>query len=84
MHNAADWLGELGVLVQNAGVQYLGPVDEFDIAKWDRAYAINVRAYFLGTKYTAPHMRETGGSIANMVSVAGKRSAPGMSCYASS
>ena len=84
VHDAADWLGGLDVLVQNAGVQFSGPVDEFDIAKWDRTYAINVRAYFLGTKYAVPHMREAGGSIVNMASVAGKKGAPGMSCYASS
>jgi choline dehydrogenase len=84
VRQAVDWLGGLDVLVQNAGVQYSGPVSEFDIKNWDTTYAINVRAYFLGTKFAVPHMHGTGGSIVNMASVAGKKGAPGMSCYASS
>ena len=81
---AADWLDGLDVLVQNAGVQFSGPVSEFDLENWDTTFAINVRAYFLGAKYAVPRMRGTGGSIVNMSSVAGKKGAPGMSCYASS
>ncbi len=84
VQKSVRWLGGLDTLVQNAGVQFSGCVNEFDIEDWDTTYAINVRAYFLGTKYAVPHMRETGGSIVNMASVAGKKGAPGMSCYASS
>ena len=82
---AAARLGGLDVLVQNAGVQYSGKVEVFDVEKWDHLMTINVRAYFLGAKYAIPHLRASGGgSIINMASAAGKRGSPGMSAYAAS
>lgn len=80
----AKWLGGIDVLVQNAGIQFSGPVTDFPIDNWDKTFDVNVRAYFLGTKFAAPHLCKQGGSIVNMASVAGKRGAPGMSCYAAS
>ena len=79
------WLGGLDVLVNNAGVQYAGPLDSFTTARWDSLMAINVRGCFLTTKYATPHLRNAGGgSIVNTASLAAKRSGPGLCAYAAS
>lgn len=79
-------LGGLDVLAQNAGLQKAGPTEQFDLADWDKIYAINVRAQFIAAKYSIPHLRTnaTGGSIVNMSSNAGKRGGAGLAAYCSS
>ncbi len=82
---ATDWLGGLDVLAQNAGVQYSGDVIDFDAARWDSLFAINVRAHFLGAKHAIPHLKASGkGSIINTSSLAGKRGGPGLAAYSAS
>lgn len=70
---AIGWLGGLDGLCQNAGYLAAGPTESFEADLWDRVYAINVRAQFLGVKHAIPHLRAAGGgSIVNMSSLAGK------------
>ncbi|MXU64363.1 SDR family NAD(P)-dependent oxidoreductase [Oceanomicrobium pacificus] len=80
------WLGGLDVLCQNAGLQRAGPTDSFDVETWDRIFAINIRAQFLGAKHAIPHLRAhgQGGAIVNMSSNAGKRGGAGLAAYCSS
>lgn len=81
---AADWLGGVDGLCQNAGYLRAGAVDEFDADEWDMIYAVNVRAQFFGVKYAVPHMKRAGkGSIVNMSSLAGKYGGPGRAAYSS-
>jgi dihydroanticapsin dehydrogenase len=81
---AADWLGGLDGLCQNAGLLRAGPVDSFPVELWDAVYAVNVRAQFLGVKHAARHLKAAGGgSIVNMSSLAGKRGGPGRAAYSS-
>jgi dihydroanticapsin dehydrogenase len=79
------WLGGLDALCQNAGLQYAGPIEEFDAPRWDRLFAVNTRGIFFGVKYAVPHLRRAGGGvIVNMASLAGKRGAPGVAAYCAS
>jgi NAD(P)-dependent dehydrogenase (short-subunit alcohol dehydrogenase family) len=79
------WLGGLDALCQNAGVQDSGAVTDFDVARWDRVFAVNIRAQFLGAKYAVPHLRKSGkGAIVNMASIAGKRGGAGLTAYSAS
>src|SRR6186713_621196 len=48
IEDGVAWLGGLDVLCQNAGLQDAGAVTDFDVARWDRLFAVNVRAQFLG------------------------------------
>ena len=76
--NAADvrWLasevGEIDILINNAGVAAFGPTAEFDPAVFDQMFASNVRAPFLLVAALAPGMAERGhGSIISLSSMAG-------------
>ncbi len=64
--------GGLHVLVNNAGVGYVGDVAETDEGEFERVMAVNVRGVFLCSKAAVAHMVEHGGgAIVNMASVAG-------------
>ncbi len=78
-------LGRIDVLVNAAGTDAPGTVEELDVEGWDRTLAVNLRAPFLLSKAAFPHMREAGGGmIVNISSVAGKKGWANASAYCAS
>ena len=63
--------GALDVLVNNAGVIRTGSVEQTALEDWRLTQRVNVEGVFLGTKHAIAAMRERGGSIVNISSVAG-------------
>lgn len=69
MRRAADEFGAVDVLVNNAGIQHVAPVDEFPPEKWDAIVAINLSAAFHTTRLALPAMKRNGwGRIVNIAS----------------
>ncbi len=69
---AADNLGGLSVLVNNAGVGISGDIETCTLEDWHRGFAINVDSVFLGCQTALPLMKEhQPGSIVNISSIAG-------------
>jgi 3-hydroxybutyrate dehydrogenase len=68
---AAKVFGGIDVLVSNAGIQVISPVDEFPFAEWKKMLAIHLDGAFLTTKAALKHMYGSGkgGSIVYMGSV---------------
>jgi len=66
--------GHIDILVSNAGVQIVAPVDQFEFAKWKRLLAIHLDGAFLTTRAALRQMYKqgTGGSIIYMGSVHSK------------
>jgi 3-oxoacyl-[acyl-carrier protein] reductase len=53
-------LGRIDVLVNNAGVAVMAPLEQFSLDEFDRMLAINVRAVFVAAQEAARHMGEGG------------------------
>ena len=66
--------GGVDILVSNAGIQIVHPVEEFSYADWKKMMAIHVDGAFLTTRACIPHMYKSGrgGSIIYMGSVHSK------------
>ena len=74
--------GAVDVLVNNAGVQHVSPIEAFPDEEWERMLRIMLTAPFLLTKRLLPGMAERGwGRIVNMSSVHGLIASPNKSAY---
>jgi NAD(P)-dependent dehydrogenase (short-subunit alcohol dehydrogenase family) len=68
----ASDVGDVDILINNAGIALFGPTAEFDIPAYDKMFASNVRAPFLLVAAFAPGMAARGhGSIVSVSSMAG-------------
>jgi 3-hydroxybutyrate dehydrogenase len=54
---AEKTFGSLDVLVNNAGIQFVAPIEEFPIDKWDQIIAINLSAAFHAIRAAVPGMK---------------------------
>jgi 3-hydroxybutyrate dehydrogenase len=69
-----DAFGQLDILISNAGIQIVAPIEEFEFAKWKQLLAIHLDGAFLTTRAALRQMyrRRKGGSIIYMGSVHSK------------
>jgi 3-hydroxybutyrate dehydrogenase len=74
--------GRLDVLVNNAGIQHVAPLQEFPPEKWDAILAINLSSVFHTTRLALPEMLRNGwGRIVNIASAHGLVASPFKSAY---
>jgi len=57
---AESTFGSVDVLVNNAGIQFVSPIEDFPIEKWDQILAINLTAAFHAIRAAVPGMKQRG------------------------
>jgi 3-hydroxybutyrate dehydrogenase len=74
--------GKVDIIVNNAGIQHIAPVEEFADATWDAVLAINLSSAFHLTKAVLPGMKARRfGRILNIASAHGLTASPFKSAY---
>ena len=82
MTRAVEEFGAVDVLVNNAGIQHVAPVDEFPLDKWNAIIAINLSAAFHTTRRVLPAMRlRRWGRVINVASAHALVASPFKSAY---
>jgi 3-hydroxybutyrate dehydrogenase len=83
--HVVDQLGGIDILINNAGTQFVAPLETFPEEKWDLLIALNLSAAFHTTKAVLPCMRERKwGRIVNISSAHGLVASPFKSAYVAS
>jgi NAD(P)-dependent dehydrogenase (short-subunit alcohol dehydrogenase family) len=77
-------IGRVDVLVNNAGVIHIAPIEEQARGAWDATLAVNLTGAMLGIQAVVPGMRRRGGSVINIASIFGVVGAPGYAAYCAS
>ena len=77
-----DELGSPSILINNAGIQFVAPIEDFPTEKWDAILAVNLSAVFHTTRLCLPSMRQRGwGRIINTASAHSLVASPNKAPY---
>jgi 3-oxoacyl-[acyl-carrier protein] reductase len=83
--HVSEELGEIGLLVNNAGVLIARPFEELTLEDWDTTMATNLRSLYLVTRAVLPGMRRRReGTVVNVASLAGRNGFVGGTAYTAS
>jgi len=81
---AIEQCGTVSILVNNAGIQHVAPIEEFPEEKWNLIINLMLTAPFLLTKYVWPELQKNKwGRVININSVHGLRASPFKAAYIS-
>ncbi|GGD49613.1 3-hydroxybutyrate dehydrogenase [Erythrobacter arachoides] len=74
--------GNVDVLVNNAGIQHVAPIEAFPVDMWDKVIALNLSSAFHTCRLAVPHMKRSGwGRIINTASAHSTTASPFKAAY---
>ena len=80
--SAVGTFGRIDVLINNAGIMPLSPLETLQVDEWDRMIDVNMKGVLYGIAAALPHMkRQKAGQIINVSSVAGHKVGPTFAVY---
>ncbi len=80
--HCADTLGGPDIVINNAGIQFVSPIDEFPVEKWDAIIAINLTSAFHVIRAALPAMKtKRWGRIVNTASAHATVASPNKAAY---
>ncbi|MDB5239901.1 MAG: short-chain dehydrogenase/reductase [Spirosoma sp.] len=82
VYSAVDQFGRVDVILNNAGVMPLSPMDRLNVAEWDTMIDVNIKGVLNGIAAVLPYMKaQKSGQIINTSSVAGHKVFTGSAVY---
>jgi NAD(P)-dependent dehydrogenase (short-subunit alcohol dehydrogenase family) len=82
VQSTLEAFGRVDILVNNAALDYPAPIIDLTVEQWNEIIAVNLSGVFYACKAVFPiMMKQEGGSIFNISSVAGKRGWPNATAY---
>ncbi|MFZ5784365.1 MAG: 3-hydroxybutyrate dehydrogenase [Pseudomonadota bacterium] len=82
VRQTAETFGSIDIMVNNAGIQHVAPLEEFPDEKWDAILAVNLNSAFHATKLVLPLMRRKGwGRVINVASAHALVASPYKAAY---
>ena len=82
MKEAADAFGGVDILINNAGMQHVAPVEDFPVEKWDLIIALNLTSAFHTSRLAVPYMKsKKWGRIIQTASAHSLTASPFKSAY---
>lgn len=82
VRQTADAFGAVDIMVNNAGIQHVAPIEQFPEEKWEAILAINLSSAFHATKLVLPAMRRKGwGRLINVASAHALVASPYKAAY---
>jgi 3-hydroxybutyrate dehydrogenase len=82
MKEAADTFGGVDILINNAGMQHVAPVEDFPVDKWDLIIALNLTSAFHTSRLAVPYMKsKKWGRIIQTASAHSLTASPFKSAY---
>jgi NADP-dependent 3-hydroxy acid dehydrogenase YdfG len=80
--SAVDAFGQVDVILNNAGLMPLSPMEDLKIDEWDQMIDVNIKGVLYGIAAALPYMKEQkSGHFINISSVAGHKIFPGSTVY---